>query len=297
MHLMIDWDDLRVFLAVCADGSVTAAARTLRVDKATVVRRVDRLEQNLGIRLLVRKASGWTPTVLGVRTAAAARSMSGALGALTSQLAGQPGVPRTTVTLTAPHWFCSELLLPASSELVREAPWIDLTIAATSRVLDLPQREADLAIRNVRPAHGELIVRRAGELGSAMYASRQLARRRADDGQDVDFTELRLVGYVDRVTYVPGFAWLEQAVGHARGITRLDDAQAICVALAAGLGVGVVPCFLGDRAKALARFGETVERETIWLVSPAELAGTRAVKVVSRFVLELFRRHADALRG
>ncbi len=295
--MQLEWDDLRFLLAVCDAGSASAAARKLSVDKATVVRRVGRLEQILGVRLLLRKASGWTPTPAGRLTAAAARKVNGEVTSLCSEFSGAEGAPRTTVSVTAPHWFCAELLLPDLPGLTRDAPWIDLTVAATSRVLDLAQREADVAVRNRRPEQGDFMVRRAGELGSTLYASRAYAKKHPRPEASNVWSGHRFVGYPDRISYVPGFDWLDEVVASGAGITRADDANSILSAVRAGVGVGVLPCVLGDRDRELVRFGEEVRRETIWLASPTEAAGTRAVKVVLGFVADVFKRNARVLAG
>lgn len=269
----------------------------LGVDKATVARRLTNLERALGVRLLVRRASGWRLTSHGERTANLARELDRQIVDLRAGFAGREGTPRIAVTLTAPHWFCSELVLPALPRMLQEAAWIDLTVAATSRVVSIAQREADVAIRNLRPQQGDFLVRRAGELGSAVYASRAYAKRGIKVERGADFKRLALVAYTDRVSYVPGFSWLEELVGSVSSVVRADDAQGLRAAIEAGLGVGVLPCFLAARAKGLVRVSDEVQRETIWLVSPSELAGTRAVKIVFSFVASLFREHARTLAG
>jgi len=291
------WDDFRFLLAIRDSGSASAAARLLGVDKATVARRVASLEQDLGVRLLSRRASGWQATAAGERAARTAREIERRITELCADYAGEHGSPRTPVAVTAPHWFCTELLLPALPKLLEQGPWLDVSIAATSRVLNLPQREADVALRNTRPEHGEFVVRRAGELGSALYASKAYAKKQGAPTNREAWLCHRVVGYVDRVTYVPGFRWFEEAVAGAAGIVRIDDAKALTEALVAGIGVGVVPCFLGDRERDLVRFTEELHRETIWLVSPAEAAATRAVRMTSAFVAGVFRDQALVLGG
>ena len=297
MHRVLDWDDLRFLLAIRDGGSASAAARRLGVDKATVARRVAGLEQALGVRLLVRRASGWRLTTAGERAAGVARDVERRIVALRADFAGQAGAPRTSVSVTAPHWFCTELLVPALPELLDGAPWLDVSITATSRVLDMAQREADLAVRNSRPESGDFVVRRAGELGSALYASRAYVKRRPlPVGRD-GWAQHHLIGYPHRVAYNPGFRWLDEMLGEVAGVTRTDDAQALCRAIEAGLGIGVVPCLLGDRSRELVRVGAERHSETIWLVAPTEMAGTRAVKKTFSFVASVFRRHASALVG
>jgi DNA-binding transcriptional LysR family regulator len=186
-------------------------------------------------------------------------------------------------------------LLPSVPSLVEEAPWLDLAIAASSRVLNLAQREADVAVRNRRPAEGNFIVRRAGELGSALYASARYAEQHGP--LDEERTEGHaLVGFHDRISYVPAFEWLERASADARSVLRADDSEALFEAIKAGVGAGVVPCLIGDSDRTLRRLSP-VHRETIWFVTPTELAGTRAVKLTLAFLVEVFRRNARQLAG
>jgi DNA-binding transcriptional LysR family regulator len=244
---------------------------------------------------MARRASGWRPTRVGDRVARAAEVMEGEVKALLADLAGKHGSPRTTVSITAPHWFCRRLLLPAVPSLIEEAPWLDLAIAASSRVMNLAQREADVAVRNRRPAEGNFVVRRAGELGSALYASaRYVDRHGPIDASRA--TGHALVGFHDRVSYVPAFEWLEHAATDASSVMRADDSEAIFEAVRAGVGAGVVPCLIGDSDRALRRMSP-IHHETIWLVSPIELAGTRAVKMTLSFLAEVFRRNARQLAG
>ncbi|HTM45894.1 MAG TPA: LysR family transcriptional regulator [Polyangiaceae bacterium] len=293
----MDWDDLRFLLALRDEGSASSAARKLEVDKATVTRRVNQLEQALGVRLLVRRSSGWRPTAAGERAAGIAHSMAQQVRSLSSAFADQQGAPRTQVSVTAPHWFCAELLVPNLSQLIDSSPWLDVSVAATSRVLSLPERHADVAVRNTRPDQGDFVVRKAGDLGSAIYASRAYAKSHPVPHSPEGWLAQRFIGYPNRITYVPGFRWFDELGAAARANLRTDDAKALTEALKAGLGIGIVPCFLGDREPNLVRYTAEIHREKIWLCSPAELATTRGVRLTLAFVADIFRKHAAALGG
>lgn len=294
--MMTDWNDLRFLLAVAQRGSVSAAARALGVDKATVSRRVGALEHNIGTRLFERRASGWIPTRAGHRAVASAATIDASVAAMLTDLGGSSDAVRVGVRLTAPQWFCSEVLLPRIAAFQGAERWIDLNLSARSRVADLAEREAEVGLRNTRPPRGEFVVRKAGELGSAIYAGRRWLAARPPIVSQQDVVGERLVGYPDRLTYVPGFAWLDAAVA-GRAPLRVDDAIAIAAALRGGAGLGVIPCFLGDRDPGLVRVTGEMHSETIWLVAPVELARTRAVRKVIAFVAEAFAANAKALRG
>lgn len=292
----MDWDDLRYLVAVADRGSASAAARGLGVDKGTVSRRVASLEHAVGARLFDRKASGWSPTAAGRKAVDAARRVDAGVAALLADLGGASEAARVGVRLTAPQWFCSEILLPRIAAFQGAERWIDLNLSARSRVADLAEREAEVGLRNVKPARGEFVVRKAGDLGSAIYASRKWLSARPPVVNRDDVLKQRIVGYPDRISYVPGFDWIDMGFNRHPPL-RVDDAFAIAAALRAGAGLGVIPCFLGDRDSALQRVTDEIHREAIWLVAPIELARTRAVRKVIAFTVQAFAANTAALRG
>ena len=124
---------------------------------------------------------------------------------------GGSGEARASVRLTAPQWFCSEVLLPRIAAFQGAERWIDLNLSARSRVADLAEREAEVGLRNTRPPRGEFVVRKVGELGSAIYAGRKWLASRPPILSPSDVLGERLVGYPDRLTYVPGFSCMRSA--------------------------------------------------------------------------------------
>ena len=293
---MRNWDNLRFLLAVHKGGSASAAARALRVDKATVSRRVAALEREVGSRLLDRRASGWTLTEAGRRVLVAADAIDSRLRALTADLGEGAGL-RVRVRFTAPQWFCTEVLLPELASLQASAPWLDLDLTASSRMVNLAERETEVALRNIRPARGEFVVRRAGDLGSALYASQSYLAGHASPANRDDVAGHPVIGYHDKLAYAVAFQWLNAMTDRLGPVLRVDDAQALAAAIRAGLGLGVLPCLLGDREADLVRLLDDHSLESIWLVAPIELARTKAVRAVIGFVAGLFRKNAVALAG
>lgn len=293
---MIDWDDLRFLRAVGQSGSVSAAARVMAVDKATVSRRIAGLEHALGMRVLDRRASGWRFTAAGARFAALAEGFEGQLAELAADLAGEGGL-RARVRFSAPQWFCNSVLLPHLRELRAKAAWLDLDINPTSRVLNLAERETEVALRNLLPAKGEYVIRRAGELGSAFYASRRFVAERGPFDDVKAWDGVAVVGHPDKLTYLPEFDWFNAMQGRWGPILRVGDAETMVQAVAGDLGVAVLPCLLGERHPGLQRLFPPVARQTIWLVAPIDVGRTRPVHLVLDFVAGIFRRNATALAG
>ena len=123
---MLDWGDLRFFLAVAERGSASAAARGLQVDKGTISRRVSALERSVGVRLFDRKASGWALTQAGRTALASVRRVDAVISVMQTEIGGASPEARVPVRLTAPQWFCSEVLLPGIALLQNAERWISL---------------------------------------------------------------------------------------------------------------------------------------------------------------------------
>ncbi len=290
----VDWDDLRFFLAVDRAGSLAAAARGLAVDKATVSRRLASLEASLAVRLFDRKPDGLSLTPDGLRVRERVARVGAEIAALASELAG--GDARGTVHLTVPQWFACRVLAPALPAFRREHPSIDLTLNASSRVLNLAQREAEVALRNAKPAHLSASARRVGTLASALYAARTYLSRRGVPRTPEEIARHDLLAYEQKISYLPAFAWL--AAHDARVVLRGNDALALAAAASAGVGLAVLPCFLGDTDPALTRLAVAeVATEDIWIVVPAELRRSSRVREVMALVSGVFEKHARALGG
>ena len=291
----MDWNDLRFVLAVHRATSLSAAARTLGVDKATVGRRIGALEGSLGIRLFERKPTGLAPTARGARVVASAEKMSTEVAALAADLAHETGLTRVTVRLTAPQWFACGLVIPALPRFQKEHPSIEVILVESTSVLNLAQRDAEVAVRNVKPSQLSMSGRRAGELMSALYGSRSYLARVGAPTNRNEVLRHRLVGYERMLSFLPGFHWLGTAPDSAV-VLRVSDTLSLAAAVRAGLGLAVLPIFVGDGDRELARvLCVEPEVETIWLVTPTELRRTRAVRAVMDFTAELFRSHRRAL--
>ena len=294
----MDWDDLRYLLAVHQRGTLAAAARELKVTKATASRRLAALEASLGTSLFERKPDGLSLTAAGKEVLEAAKGMEDLAATVEGRVtSGADARPRGTVWLTAPQWLAARFLIPALPELKARHPELEVELLGTDQILNLAQREADLALRNVRPTQRSLTARRVAELGGCVYASHLYLERRgiprgpdAIDGHDVLVYE-GLGG-------MPGFEWLRDPSRGGRIAFRANDPASLVSAATAGLGLTAVPCFLGDAEAALARV-ETLgySRTEMFLVTHEQIRRTARVRVTSEFVAELMARHRTALEG
>jgi DNA-binding transcriptional LysR family regulator len=292
----LNWDDLRFVLAVHRAGSLVAAGKLLAVDKATVSRRVSALESALAVRLFDRRPEGYVLTPHGERVVAAVGDIESSVLALETDLAEARGDRTGVVLLSVPQFFASQVLLPALPAFRASHPGIELVLNASSALVNLAQREAEVGLRNVKPDQRSVTSRRVGLLGMALYASRDYLAARGEPETQADLARHDLVGWDRAVTFAPAFGWVN-GLG-ARVAVRVNDAAVMGDAAAAGLGVAELPCLLGDHRDGLVRletFGKSVEE--IYAVAPGELRRAGRTRAVIELLVTLFSTNQARLLG
>ena len=292
----MNWNDFRFVLALRRAGSLARAAASLEVDKATASRRLSALEEALGARLVERARQGWTLSAAGERVADAAEAMEAAAADAAAEVSGLDTGLRGVVHVTAPVWFSRQLIIPALSQFRGIHPAVDIRLIATNITLNLEQRQADVAIRNSRPTQQSMIAKRIGQLGSAIYASHEYLKARGTPQSRDVLKDHALVAYNDTVTYARGLAWIAEACPNVA--FRVSDTVVLCEAVRSGIGLGVLPCYLGDSDPDLVRV-ELAEpgKEDIFICAPGELARLPRVRAVMDWLCELFASHQDRLLG
>jgi DNA-binding transcriptional LysR family regulator len=167
---MLDWDDLKFFSALAEQGSLSAAARVLRVDHATVARRIAALEDRLGAKLVDRRARSYRLTEDGHRAAAMAREMANLAFRIERSLGEEDRAPQL-VSVSAPPVLLRAFVAPRVAEFARTHPHITLQLLSQTQTVSLARREADVAIRLVKPTNAELVIRKVGTIRTRLYAS------------------------------------------------------------------------------------------------------------------------------
>lgn len=291
----LDWDDLRFLLAAARGGSFAAAARRLRVDQATVGRRLRALQDAAGTPLWERTPGGLALTAAGRRAARAAEAMDDA--ALQLERTLDAGLPEAegTIRICATEAVAAELLAPRLPELCARHPALRVELVVSNRVANLARREADLAVRLFRPTEGALAARRAGVLAFGLYASDGYLRARGRPG-DARLAGHALLGY-DRALAARSEAlgWADELDGPV--VLRATSAFAVRAAAAAGLGVGLLPCFLADRTPGLLRVLSEVRTREIWLTVHRELRSSARARAGMTFLAQVLEDAAPLLRG
>jgi DNA-binding transcriptional LysR family regulator len=284
------WQDLCYLDALCTAGTMSAAARSLRVDKATVSRRLATLEREAPGLLFEKRGGCVELTPYGARALAAYREHEASRLRLAAELERTEPDTQGSVRLTVPTFFASEIVVPALPNFLEAHPKLNLQVEGTNRPLDLLRGEADVAIRNLRPVQGGLAVRKVGRMGMAMYAARSYLARRGGMAAPGNLAGHHVLGYPTGPYGGPGFEWLPEAAKQAHMAFSANDPLPLRDAARAGLGMVPLPHFLGDEAPELVRVeggGEGVAE--IWLVTREEQRRVPRVRAVVQFLAELVR--------
>jgi len=290
-----DWDDLRFFLAVARAGSLSGAAKRLKVNHSTVLRRLGSLEAKLGVRLYERLPTGYAMTHAGEtlrdRLAGIEEQVEAAqrlVGGLDLKLSG-------AIRLTSTDTLIHGLLMPYLAEFHRRHPAIQLQIVVNNTFLSLTKREADVAVRPSNRPPENLVGRCVGQIQSAIYASRRYLEQH---GRKKDWTEYDWVAPDEALAHLAQAKWVRERIPEDKIVTRLDSLYGMTEAVRMGLGVGLLLCLNGDREAELARLAEPEhELDTqVWILTHPDLRNVARVKALMGFLYDELRR-ADFVRG
>jgi DNA-binding transcriptional LysR family regulator len=277
-----NWDELRTFVEVARDGSLTGAARRLGLTQPTVGRHIDALEAALGLTLFTRSPRGLTPTPAALTLEPHVEAMAAAAAALGRAASGEAAADRGVVRITASDVIGCEVLPPILAAFHAEHPGIVIELVLTNRNEDLARRDADIAVRMVRPTQSGLVARRIGTSRIGLYAHRDYVARFGAPRSIADLASHCLIGF-DRDNRS-----FQSAGDLARGLKRedfgfrCDNDLAQLAALRAGAGVGGCQENIARRTPELvAVLPNAVQYALeVWLVMHENLKATRRVRLL-----------------
>jgi len=291
MHwCMTGWDDLRLLLAVCRAGTLTATARALGCSQPTVSRRMADLARRHGEALFATVAGRYVPTPAGRELAARAERLEREIDALASEADHLGARPEGAVRLSAPEGFGLAVLAPRLEAFRREHPGIDLVLVAEARVVDLSRREADLALRFVRPTQRELVIRRLGSYASSLCASAGYLSAHPEAATD---GPADVIAFDESMEASVEAVWLRTHHPLARVRVRTHTTLAVRAAVLAGAGAGVLPDYLAAHPE-LRALGPPAVKRDVFLAHHRALRGSARVRAVGRFVTACFAGRLEA---
>jgi DNA-binding transcriptional LysR family regulator len=285
----MEWDDLKHFLAVARSGSLTEAARALKASAATVGRHIDALEKRLGARLFEHRSTGYILTDLGHSVMVRAEEAEAAVLAVEREVAGVDRRLSGKVRVATTEDISAMVVVPALPEFRRQHQGIELEILGRIDLSNLTRRDADLALRTVRPERGDLLVRRIGAVDLGVYCSRGYADAHSLAGRTVDFGRVEIITWVEEMAMLRGGAWLAERAAESAVALRVNTTRLLFDACRAGLGLAVLPCFGADHDADLVCLmpPEEVLSVDAWVVMHRDLAQTARVRAVAEFLARL----------
>lgn len=284
----IDWDDLRFVLAVADSGSLNRAASTLRVNRTTVLRRINAFERKHAVRLFERLASGYTLTDAGNEILAAARGFENAIVSLERKLAGQDLRAEGLVRVTTTDTLLASVLSTALATFKQEHPGITIDVTTSNAFANLSKRDADVAIRPAIDPPEFLMGRRISSVAFAVYAAATLNDK-----------DERWIGPDDTLASTSVARWMRTALPSVRPEIRADSLVSMRELCAAGAGLAALPCYLGDSDARLARARPPIPEMTtaLWVLTHPDLARTARVRLFMDHVSAALGRQRALLEG
>jgi DNA-binding transcriptional LysR family regulator len=290
-----NWDDLRVFLTLAREGTLTTAAKALGVSHPTVARRVASLEKQIGARLFDRLPDRFVPTSAGESLLEDTEAMERAALSIDRRSAGLSDTVSGVVRISAGEEI-SALLARHLPDLHARLKQIEFELSARHTLLNLSRREADLLISEQMPDVADIVARKLGRTAFAVYAHPSLAVARLSPAA---IKSVPWVGFDDDHPRMPGQRWLQERLGNGRPAIRCNNWLVIRETARAGGGFAVLPCYLGDNDPQLQRIGAPVAElfADQWLLVHRDLRALPRVRAVMDAVIALFQRERARLEG
>jgi DNA-binding transcriptional LysR family regulator len=280
----LNWNDLRYVLAIArSNGAHGPASRLLGVNETTVSRRLLRIEAALGSKLFQRSEGSLRQTDAGHRVVEHAERIELEVEAVKEIAIGSKSAVAGSVRLTSIPILISYLLIPDLKRLYSGCPDLRIEFIAEARNLSLTKRDADLALRLARPNKEQrVIARRIAQIKYSVYGAGKSSK-------------LPWIVYEDRMLELPHAAWLQQKARTESGIPSVvvNDAELALHAVKAGLGRSLLPTFIGDKERGLARLsgGEAVLERELWLLVHPELKHLARIKAVVGWIEQSVSSH------
>lgn len=295
----MNWDDLRYFLAVAAEGSLSAAARILRVNPATVSRHIDALEARFEVRLFDRRQDGYGLTEAGEKLASRARGIEAEMFGLTRAFDAEDRGLAGTVTVTSTESLTGPFLIRNLPLLQQRHPGIRLQLVNEYRFLNLSRREADVAIRLARPEQGDLVMRRIGTMGFGLYASPEYLAAQGAPSVPGDLAGHAVIDWLDGFPENETVSWLRHQTGGHPPVFATNPASARLAAARAGVGIALVPCMVAEGIDGVVRIlpEVAIPGVDLWLLVHRDLAKLARIRAVLDFIHERAHAEADRISG
>jgi DNA-binding transcriptional LysR family regulator len=283
------WDDLRCFVSSVQTGSFTETAKQLNLSVATVSRRLEKLESELGLRLLNRH-------VTGVELTAEGKIIYGNLAGAADQFSQieriaatlRNGVNLEPVVISSTEPIISEILAPRLASFLTSNADLRLTLSVSTANVNLSKREADIAIRLNRPEHDNLMTKRLPSLRQGLYASKAYLNGR--DARSLNFQNENFLGMDNSFGEIPEAAWFSKHGLAHRVVLKSSSVRTLCTATLGGCGISMVPTFIAERLGLIEIPSPPVPMRTPYMVFHRDLRKVKRIVLARNWIVKCFEQ-------
>lgn len=287
----MNWDDMRLFLALARTGSISSGAKQLGVQHSTLSRRLRSMEENLGARLIERKKSGYELTVAGENIKQAALRIEKEMFGIDNAILGKDADLVGPLRVSAINNMASSVLMPLFANFNHEHPLVELHIIVSNMDASLAQREADVAIRLTNAPTDTLIGTRMLTVASTIYGSREYLKKIKKHASEPKWIGVECCEFHK--------AWTRHYCDHQSHNFYSDDTLLTVSAIKEGLGVSYLPCFMGDADPSLERYCEPDEQHNLglWILLHPDLKRTARVLAFRDYMIQRVQEKRDIFEG
>jgi len=291
----LEWSDLNVILAIGRSGSLSGAARELGHNHSTIFRKINAIEDKTKVRFFERLNQGYVLTEAGDIALRYAERIESEMHALSREVLGQDTRLQGIIRVTAPEGITMFIAPSLFAEFCRQHPAVSIEITGGSAALDLSRREADVAIRATPKPPDTSLGRKICDFRFAFYATPRYWKKH----QALPLSEQDWVFISGTLDWLVPLIWKKSSHGARQAVFSSGNSLAVINACGEGMGVSLLPCYLGDRDKRLRRIGEPVQALTIelWVLTHPDLRHTARVKALIAFLNVELAKMADLFAG
>ncbi len=291
----LEWNDLHFVLAVCREGTLSAAARTLGVNHSTVFRRIGAIEKKLGVRLFERLSSGYVMTEAGEAMLESGERVENEVLGLSRKLVGRDLHLSGVLRVAVPDALLIKILMPHLGVFSQRYPKIQLELIISNNYLNLTKREADIAVRATQEPPETVVGRRICSMMTAIYGSTEYIARQTE-GAIENHTWLLPD---ESLMQLPIIKWLDRNYPKATLGLRCNTLLGLYEAVIQGMGVAALPCFLGDPDTRLNRILPLTDEldSELWLLTHPDLRRTARVRALMDFLAEVLEKEKSLIEG
>lgn len=293
----MDWDKLRIFHIVAEAGSLTQAGEVLRLSQSAVSRQIRALEEDLDSPLFHRHPRGLILTAEGEHLFNATKTMNGEMTAALARMRDARDEMAGELKITTTVGFGTLWLAPRLHRFLDSAPELTVDLILEDKVLDLPMREADIAIRMREPNQADVIRRPLMEVAIRLYATKEYIEKHGAPQTLAELGEHRVISYSPNAPQpVPSMDWLYEHLRRQRRLITVNNYYGVLQAAQHGLGVAAIPDYMVMDQTDLVHVAPQLESPhyTVFLVYPEELRGSRRVVLFRDFMLSEIERFHQA---